>query len=176
MPTASDGEHEPAGVTPGRLRRLFVTPELVSGIVLVSVVVAVADERDGVFDVFAITLLSVLVFWFTEFFAHTVAEQRGAERGDPVELRRSLRTAFGKSRGFLFAGVLPTFFLLVGLVVGREGTVAYWVALWVGVATLGVVGWIAFGGRGLPWYGRAVGALATALLGVLAVLLKIVVH
>lgn len=158
------------------LRHAFVTPELVSGIVLVSVVIAVADERDGVFDVFAVTILSTLVFWFTEVFAHTVAAQRRRLPSEPVDLGGSVRFALYKARGFLFAAVLPTVFLVLGLFGVNEGAYAYWAALWVGVATLGVVGWIAFGGRGIPWYWRVCGALATAGLGFLAVLLKILVH
>ena len=159
-----------------RLRHAFVTPELVSGIVLVSVVIAVADERDGVFDVFAITILSTLVFWFTEVFAHTVAAQRRRSPADPVDLGGSVRFALHKARGFLLAAVLPTVFLVLGVFGVNQGAYAYWAALWVGVATLAVVGWIAFGGRGIPWYGRVGGALATAALGVMAMLLKILVH
>lgn len=161
---------------PSRLRRALVTPELVSGIVLVSVVIAVANGSDGVFDVFAITLLSLLVFWFTEVFAHTVAAQRRRLEGAPVDLRASLRTAVHNSRGFLFAGVLPLVFLLLGVFGLNDGIVAYWVALWVGVVTLGAVGWIAFGDRGIRWYWRVCGALATAALGVFAILLKVLVH
>lgn len=156
MSDASSGKGGTSGTggEPSRLRRALVTPELVSGIVLVSVVVAVADESDGVFDVFSITLLSLLVFWFTEVFAHTVAAQRRRREGQAVALGASVRSALHHSRGFLFAGVLPLVFLLIGLFGLHDGIVAYWVALWAGVATLGVVGWIAFGGQGIRWYGR----------------------
>ncbi|MCS5719670.1 hypothetical protein N1027_16175 [Herbiconiux sp. CPCC 205763] len=158
------------------LRQTLVTPELVSGIVLVSVFVAVADQNDGVLDVFAITVVSVLVFWFTEVFSHTVAEQRRRTSDDSVDLGKSLRIALAKSRGFLFAAILPTVFLVIGLFGVNEGIVAYWAALWVGVASLAVIGWIAFEGRGNRWYWRVGGALATACLGLMAVLLKILVH
>lgn len=158
------------------LRRRFISPEVVSGIVLVSVVISIADQNDGVFDVFAITLASLLVFWFTEVFAHTVAVQRSRRPGDRVEIAASIRTALHKSRGFLFAGVLPLVFLVLGLVGLNEGALAYWVALWIGVATLAVVGWLAFGGRGIRWYWRVVGSLATAALGMLAIVLKLLVH
>jgi hypothetical protein len=163
-------------VTEQSLRHGLITPELVSGIVLVSVFVAVADQNDGVLDVFAITVISVLVFWFTEVFAHTVAEQRRRAADEPVDLGRSLRLALHKSRGFLFAAVLPTAFLVLGLFGVNEGIVAYWAALWVGVASLAVIGWLAFSGRGMPWYWRIAGAAATACLGLMAVLLKILVH
>lgn len=158
------------------LRRRFISPELVSGIVLVSVVIAVANESSGILDVFAITILSVLVFWATEVFAHTVAAQRRRGDHEEVQLSASLRHALRESRGFLYAGILPTVFLLLGLFGTHEGEVAYWTALWVQVGLLGVIGWIAFGGRGIRWYWRVCGALATAALGMLAIGLKIFVH
>jgi hypothetical protein len=158
-----------------RLRRAYITPELVSGTVLVSVVIAVADEANGIFDVFAVTVLSVLVFWLTEVFAHTVADQRRRTDEDTVNLRSSVGKAVHQSRGLLLAAIPPFIFLLLGLFGVNEGQLAYWVALWVGVGVLAVVGWIAFGGRGIHWYWRLGGAAATAALGMLAILLKLLV-
>lgn len=70
----------------------------------------------------------------------------------------------------------PLVFLVLGLVGMGEGQVAYWSALWVEVAFLAVLGWIAFSRRGLAWYWQACGALATAAFGVVAILLKILVE
>jgi hypothetical protein len=136
-----------------RLRHSFITPELISGTVWVSAVIAVADESNGIFDVFAITLLTMIVFWVTEVFVHTVAAQRSRGDQDAMSLRTSFRTAFHEARGLLFAAIPPLVFLLIGLFGVREGEVAYWVALWTEVAILGVIGWIAFGGRPSAWYG-----------------------
>lgn len=160
----------------GRLRREFISQELVSGTVLVSVVIAVADESGGILDVFAITLLSVLVFWATEVFALTVAAQRRRPDTETVRVRASVRAALTDSRGLLLAGIPPLVFLLLGIVGMRGGEVAYWSALWVEVVILALVGWIAFGGLRVAWYWRICGALATATLGFLAMLLKILVH
>lgn len=150
-----------------------MTPELVSGLVLVSVVIAVGNESNGIFDVFAVTVLSVLVFWWTDVYVQTVAAQRRRVEGEAVRLRSSLRIGFRKARGYLIAAILPLFLLVLGLLGWQEGAVAYWVALWGGVAILGVVGWIAFGGGGIAWYGRLCGAAATAALGMLAIVLKV---
>jgi len=158
------------------LRREFVTQELISGTVLVSVVIAVANESGGILDVFAITLFSVLIFWATEVFAHTVAAQRRRPDTESVRVRASVRSALKDSRGLLLAGIPPLIFLLLGLVGMRGGEVAYWTALWVEVAILAAAGWIAFGGLRVAWYWRVCGALATAALGLLAMLLKILVH
>ena len=160
----------------GNLRRRYITPELVSGTVLVSVVIAVADESGGILDVFAITVLSLLVFWLTEVFAHTVAAQRRRRDTDMLSLRTSIRAALVDSRGLLLAGIPPLIFLLLGLFGINEGEVAYWAALWVQVGLLAVVGWIAFSGPRIAWYWRVCGALATAGLGMFAILLKILVH
>jgi hypothetical protein len=157
------------------IRRRFVTPELISGIVLVSVVIAIADESDGIFDVFAVTILSVLVIWATSVFAHTVAAQRRRDDKAVINVSIALRIALGESTGYLIAAILPTVFLLIGLLGGRSGEVAYWTALWIQVVLLGVAGWFAFGGRRIAWYWRLCGALATAALGILAILLKILV-
>ncbi|POH63353.1 hypothetical protein C3B59_11040 [Cryobacterium zongtaii] len=158
------------------LRQEFITQELISGTVLVSVVIAVADEAGGIFDVFAITLFSVLIFWATEVFAHTIAAQRRRPDTEAVRVRASVRSALKDSRGLLLAGVPPLIFLLLGLVGVHDGEVAYWWALWVEVAILAAAGWIAFGGLKVAWYWRACGSLATAALGLLAMLLKILVH
>lgn len=160
----------------GDVRRRFITTELVSGTVLVSVVIAIADESGGILDVFGITVLSLLVFWFTEVFAHTVAAQRRRRDTDVLSVRASVRTALFDSRGLLLAGVPPLVFLLLGLIGMHEGTVAYWAALWVQVGLLAVVGWIAFGGPRIAWYWRVCGALATAGLGLFAIALKILLH
>lgn len=158
------------------LRREFISPELVSGTVLVCVVIAVANESGGIRDVFAITVLSMLVFWATEVFVHTVAAQRVRADGDEILLAESFRTALHHARGFLFAAVLPVILLILGLFGWNDGYYAYWAALWIEVAILAVVGWIAFGGRAIAWYWRVLGAAATAALGGLAILLKILVH
>jgi len=158
------------------LRRRFISPELISGIVLVSVVIAVADRNGGIRGVFAITVATVLVFWATEVFAYTIAAQRPRGDDERVQLRQSLHYALGEAQGFLFAGVLPTIFLLLGLFGVNDGEVAYWAALWIQVALLAVVGWIAFGHRGIRWYWRVCGTIATAAFGMIAIALKIFVH
>lgn len=65
--------------------------------------------------------------------------------------------------------------LLAGVFGVFEGLVAYWVALRLGVAILAMLGWIAFAGRGIAWYWRVCGSLATAAFGVLAIVLKVLV-
>jgi hypothetical protein len=159
-----------------QLRRGFVTPQLISGTVLVSVVIAVADESNGILDVFSITFLSVLVFWVTQIFIEAVAVQGLRDQEEPVPLRESLHIALRKSRGQLYAGIPPLVFIVLGLFGMGEGEIAYWVALWTGVLILAALGWIAFAGRGIAWYWQLCGACATAACGLLAMLLKFLVR
>ncbi|MEF2978603.1 hypothetical protein [Subtercola sp. YIM 133946] len=158
-----------------RLRRSFVTPELISGTILVSVVIAVADENNGVADVFAITVLSVLVFWATQVFIVTIAVQglRGDE--EAVSVSKSFRIAINRSFGLLLAAIPPLIFMFIGIFGFTHGQIAYWIALWIEVALLAVLGWIAFTGRGTAWYWKLCGSLATAGLGILAIVLKILI-
>jgi hypothetical protein len=159
-----------------RIRQGYLTPELISGTVLVSVVIAVADERDGIRDVFAVTVASVFVFWSTQIFVTTIALQRRRGDDEPIRLRESAAIAFRRASGLLLAAIPPLLFLLFGVVFGvNEGAVAYWIALWLGVVLLAALGWIAFAGRGIPWYWRGVGSLATAGFGLLAIGLRILV-
>ena len=53
---------------------------------------------------------------------------------------------------------------------------AYYLALWVGVAELAVLGWFASARRGSPWYLRLVSAVVTASLGLLIIWLSSLVH
>lgn len=155
------------------LRRRFLTPEVMSGTILVSVVIAVANEADGIVDVFAATILSMLVVWLSQVFIVTVTVQ-GLRGAGPLTLRRSLRFALARSVGLLIATIPPLVFLTVGLFGFTDGLIAYWIALWVEVGILFVLGWLAFSQRGVRWYWRLCGAAATAGFGLLIIVLKIV--
>lgn len=105
--------------------------------------IAVADENHGVFDVFAITVLSVLVVWATDVFAHTIANQRNRNDDDQVQIDASLKIALRESSGYLYAAILPATFLVLGLFGAYQGDVASWTALWAQVGLLSDVGWFA---------------------------------
>jgi hypothetical protein len=168
QPTATSRSH--------RLRRDFLTPEFISGTVLVSVVIAIANQSDGLGAVFLITLATMVAFWITEFFAHVIAVQGVRHDHEFINLKASFRAAFRHSIGFLLAAVLPLATLLLGIIGVYNSENAYWIALWTQVVVLAVVGWIAFGGHHVRWYWRIAAALGTAALGVFAILIKILVH
>jgi hypothetical protein len=174
--TARDGWKIPpvqraAGTQPSWARRNFVTPQFVSGTVLVSVVIAVADESRGISEVLVITIASMLILWVTDVFVQSVAAE-GKRPDEPIHLLVSMRFALHRSKGLLYATVVPLFFLITGVNGLHGGDYAYWAALLAGVVILGAVGWVAFAKRGIPWYAHLLGAAATACLGAAAIVLK----
>jgi hypothetical protein len=138
-------------------------------------VIAVANEGDGILDVFSITVLSALVFWLIQVFVVTVAVQGTRNEDDDVSLSKSLTFAIRRSNGLLLAAIPPLVFLLIGIIGPFRGHYAYWTALWIEVGILAALGWIAFSGRNLAWYWRVCGALSTAAFGIIAILLKILI-
>ncbi len=156
-------------------RRNFVTPQFVSGTVLVSVVIAVADESRGTSEVLTITAISMLVLWSTDVFVQSVVAE-GRRPDEAIHLLVSMRLALHRSKGLLLATVVPLFFLITGVNGLHGGQFAYWAALLAGVVILAAVGWVAFSKRGIPWYGHVLGAAATGSLGALAIVLKILLQ
>ena len=139
---------------------------------LVSVIIAVADESRGISEVLTITIASMVVFWATDVFVQAVVAE-GRRPDEPIHLLASMRVALHRAKGLLFATFVPLFFLIAGLNGLNGGQLAYWAALLAGVIILAAVGWVAFSKRGIPWYGHVLGATATASLGALAIILKI---
>jgi hypothetical protein len=156
-------------------RRNFVTPQFVSGTVLVSVIIAVAAQSRDVVEVLKVTVVSMLAFWATDVFVQAVVAE-GRRPDEPIHLRGSVRVALHRSKGLLYATFVPLFFLLTGASGLRSGQFAYWAALLAGVIILAAVGWVAFSKRGIPWYAHVLGTAATASLGVLAMILKLLLQ
>ena len=157
------------------LRHGLVTPELLSGTVLVSVVVAVANDSGRLLDTMGVTIVSMLVLWISQVYIVAIAAQGARPEGEPIRLRRSIRDAFQRSAGLLYASVPPLVPLGLGVLGVLDVEVAYWSALWMGVVVLAVLGWIAFASRRSAWYWRLGGACATATLGLLIILMRILI-
>jgi len=148
------------------------------GVVLVSAIIAVSWEDETDLDVLLFTLGSVAVFWLAHIYAGTVAREE-TEVTERPRYRAILAAALASARhtaGLLIAMVLPTIALLLAVVGVLDEYVAYYLALWVGVAVLAVLGWTASARRGSPWYWRLVSATVTASLGVLVIWLGALVH
>ena len=179
---------------PGFLHR-FVTPEAVYGLVLYAAVVAAAsDEAEGAdaepatlvlndssvvipeaSGVLIWVILSMIVFWGAHVFAHSVAGH-GVRDGKPVRVKDAVGQAFHHSAGMLYATILPTIALLLGAFGVLSDDVAIEAALWVSVGVLGLLGFLAFVAKRSSWYISILGGLATAVLGLLIILINAVMH
>ncbi|MDQ2699277.1 MAG: hypothetical protein M3Y46_10830 [Actinomycetota bacterium] len=173
----------------------FVTPEAVYGLVLYAAVVAAAfDETDDpdsqdatlawdgasvtISDAAAVLIwvvLSMVVFWGAHVFAHAVAGH-GMRNGKAVTVAEATRAAFHHSSGMLYAPILPTLVLLVGALGIIPDDVAIEATLWVSVGVLGVLGFLAFVAKRSSWIISILGGLATAVLGLLIILINAVMH
>jgi hypothetical protein len=155
------------------LRHGLVTPELLSGTVLVSVVIAVSDDSGRSLNTLGVTIVSMLVLWISQVYIVAIAVQGARAEGEPIRVWESIRFAFGRSVGLLYATIPPLIPLGLGALGVLDVQVAYWSALWMGVLVLAILGWIAFASRRAAWYLRLGGACATAALGLLIILLRI---
>ncbi|KJC65328.1 hypothetical protein TZ00_06525 [Agreia bicolorata] len=158
-----------------RIRHALVTPELIYGTIMSSAVIAVAESDDDDFDVFVVTIVTMLVFWAAHVFATAVANH-GVRGGRIIGIGQAFRDGVHHSKGLLYASVVPLVFLILGATGVLDETVGYFVALLVGMVVLGILGWMAFADRGSPWPVRLLGSIGTALFGLVIVVLKAVLH
>jgi hypothetical protein len=158
------------------LRASFVTEESVYGVILVSGMIVVAGGHgDSSWTTFWTVATTVIVFWAAHLYAGTVAAH-GMDDHRMVGLGEAFRRAFRRSLGMLVAALIPSFILLLGATRAVPDSAALWSALWVCVAVLAVLGFIAFRRRGASVVMQVVGALATAGFGIAMILLKAFVH
>lgn len=173
----------------------FVTPEAVYGLVLYAAIVgAASDEAEGpdadpatlewndasvvipeASGVLIWVILSMIVFWGAHVFAHSVAGH-GVRDGKSVRVKEAVGLAFLHSAGMLYAPILPTIALLIGALGIIPDAIAIDAALWVSVIVLGVLGFLAFVAKRSTWIISVLGGLATAVLGLLIILINAVMH
>jgi hypothetical protein len=158
------------------LRSSFVTEESVYGVILVSGMIVVAGAHgDSSWATFWTVTTTVIVFWAAHLYAGTVAAH-GMDDHRMVGLGEAFRHAFRRSLGMLVAALVPSFILLLGATRAVPDDAALWTALWVCVAVLAVLGFIAFRRRGASVAMQVLGSLATAGFGVAMIILKAFVH
>ena len=175
----TDGHNAPTERAVGRLhlvRRHFATDEGVYGVILVAgMIVASASGDTTAWAVFLSVVGTVVIFWAAHVYAGTVAHH-GFEGGRIIGIRESLRGALRRSWGLLVSALIPSSILLLGVAKIVPDDTAAWIALWVCVAVLAVLGYIAFARRRARWHIRVLGSLATAGFGLLMILLKSGIH
>jgi hypothetical protein len=154
----------------------FATEEAVYGVILVAgmIVVAGGYSRDA-WSVFTTVVLTVVVFWAAHVYAGTVAHH-GLEEGRVTNLHDAFRMSLTRSLGLLTSALIPSAILLLGATRAIPDNATIWIALWVCVVVLFVLGYIGFARRGASWPWRIVGALGTAAFGLAMIALKAIVH
>jgi hypothetical protein len=154
----------------------FVSASAVYGTILYSALIAVVSTDDDTsLSVLFYSLLSLVIFWAAHIYAGTVANH-GVKNGTEIGLRAAFRMAVAESSGMLWAAILPS----VALILGGFGLLSYdvsvVVALWIAVVVLGVLGFLAFAQRRSRIVIRILGAIGTALFGLVMIVLNTAVH
>ncbi|NNC13569.1 hypothetical protein HII28_17005 [Planctomonas sp. JC2975] len=155
--------------------RAFSTEATVYGIVLVSALIAVGWKFDTDLEVLLFIVGTTLIFWITHVYARTaVASNEHAD--EPVSVGRAFREAVRHSSGMLLAMLLPAVFLALAAVGWLDEYVAYYIALWVSIGMLAVIGYIVAWRNKRPWWRRILSALITGVFGLIVVGLGILAH
>lgn len=146
------------------------------GVILVAGMIVVAGGYSrNAWTVFTTVVFTVVVFWAAHVYAGTVAHH-GLEEGRVTGLREAFQASLRRSLGLLTSALIPSAILLLGATRVIPDNATIWVALWVCVAVLFVLGFVGFTRRGASWPWRIVGALGTAAFGFAMILLKALVH
>jgi drug/metabolite transporter (DMT)-like permease len=155
-----------------RMREWLVTPDAVYGLILFSALIGAVDDEDSdTLEVLLVSVASLVIFWGAHVFAGTIASH-----GADTKLGSAFGRAVSHSSGMLYAAILPTLVLLLGVfhVVSADDAVS--IALLVATLVLGVLGYSAFAQRRRHVVIRILGGIGTALFGLLMIVLNIVIH
>ena len=160
---------------PGKFRLFlaerFATPSAVYGLILFTVLIAVAsDDHSHIGTVFILSVTSLVVFFLAHVFAHTLGYH------GEIGLRRATAQSVHHSSGMLYASIPPGIVLGVGALLGADAEAVADLALVVAVVVLGILGYFAYAQRTTSVAFRIVGALGTALLGGFIIVLDYLVH
>jgi hypothetical protein len=161
------------------LRDRLITPDAVYGTILfVTVVAASADddtETPEVWMVLVFAIVTQLVFFAAHVFAGAVAGH-GARGQELVPLRQATGRAARHSLGLLYGPVLPAIPLVLGAVGVLAADDAEDLTLLVAMVILGVLGYLALGDHRVSVPLRILGALGSAFLGFVIIVLNMLVH
>lgn len=155
----------------GWLRSVFGGPSAVYGLILYSALIAgVSDESTDSLEVLIVSLFSLIIFFIAHVFAHTLSDH-----GDHG-FRAALAGGIGESAGMLYAAIPSTLVLIAGATTHMDADDAVGLALLVATLVLGTLGYSAYAQRGAGHFVRIVGAIGTAFLGLLIMILNYAVH
>lgn len=154
----------------------FVSESAIYGLLLVSALLVITGYRaDTSWTVLLKVLGTVVVFWIAHVFAHVVAQLSEAREGS-ISFRSVLLHASNRSSGLLIAAIVPLAIVLLGALDVLSDDTAVWLALIVDTALLALLGYLAFAHWSPRKSLRVGGAAATALLGIIIILMKAFIH
>ena len=149
----------------------FRTPAAVYGLIVYTALLMITSDHDeDVSETVWQSFLTLIVFFLAHTFAQTLADH-GEHR-----LRDAVRVAVTHSSGMIYAAIPPTAAMIIAGLAGENADDASGWALVASTIVLGFLGWLAYSRSGAPYWARALGAVATALLGGLVALLEYGFH
>ena len=155
--------------------RAYRTEYAIYGTVLVSALIAVGWKYNTDLEVLIFTVGTVGVFWLAHIYSGVVAGEKPEGPRAPA-LWHAARESARASVGMVLAMLLPAFILLLATLGILDEYVAYYIALWVGVFVLAVLGWMNSLRRGNPWPLHVLSAAITSALGLGVIWLSTLVH
>ncbi len=180
MPSVDPSEPGAPRPLPGLLDDL-VSESTVYGVMLISgmLVIVASDTEAATWDALVKVLVTVLVFWLAHIYSSTVAhlgDNPEIEAPSQVRLARAAGYAVRHSLGMLGTALIPLLILGLGALGVLGHSVAIWTTLWLDVAILAVIGFLGVSSWTEKLWVKLLGSAATALLGVILILLKAFVH
>jgi hypothetical protein len=158
------------------VRQRLVTSDAVYGVILYAALIAVVStSHTHPLEVFLVSFASLVVFWAAHVYAGTIANH-GVQDGEETPIRRAFREAVGHASGMLYAAVLPSIPLILGVAGLLKDDDAVDLSLVVVVVQLGLMGYQSFAQRKSKIVVRIFGAIGTALFGLLMIILNTIVH
>ena len=152
----------------------------VHGVVMVSGLIVIVNETsDSAGEILIKIVATVVVLWAAHIYAGTVAKMATLAEGDASaheNLPRAISYAIDHSWGVLLAALIPAMVLLLGVIGLLTHHNAIWGALWADVALLGVIGFLGVSRWTDRLEMRALAGVGTALLGIVLIALKALVH
>lgn len=157
--------------------RALASESAVYGVVLVSGLVAlVADSNHASGEVLVKIMSTVLVFWAAHVYARVVSYPHEEASVSEVTWTAALRDSVNRSWGMLVAALIPSTVLLLGVLGVLNDNDAIWASLWVDVALLALIGYFGVATWSTKIWARLLGALGTAVLGMVLIALKALIH